>query len=257
MGRNVLIVALMVLLLISYLSGCVEKRVGEEVSETSVLTAADIKSSFLNAVKTVVSYKYSINGTVHTVTSNSSGNFTENQFLVQKGFVNISSRRLMIDQEYNGHTIYYLVDNVLYEGDENGEGNISWSSHDMRKLYLDPTNQSWIAFSQLERQAYFVLNQSHHVIRLDDEVVGNVSCYVLNASLDFGPNVSVKWDAIRYWLSKEDYLLVRAYLKVTWSLSNSTDVNESSVVEVQEMNLFFYGYNKPVEIKLPDEITWS
>ncbi|MCD6469138.1 MAG: hypothetical protein J7L32_07545 [Thermoplasmata archaeon] len=257
MGKGVLIVALTALLLTSYLSGCVEKHVNKQDDETLVLTAAEIKTSFLNAIKEVTSYKYSINGTIHKVTTNSSGNFTENESLIQNGVVNISSKRLMIDQEYNGHTIYYLIDNVLYEGDEDDEGIINWSSHDMRKLYSDPSNQSWIAFSQLERQAYFVLNHSRHIERLGDESVGNISCYVLNASLDFGPNVDVKWDTIRYWLSKEDHLLVKAYLKVTWNMGNSTDANNESAVEVQDMNLFFYDYNKPVEVTLPDEITWS
>ena len=263
MKKQFIVAGMIVVLLVVGLSGCVKE------TETGV-TAEEIKANMLQAIEDIASYKYSSDVTVTMTTIKESESNTTEIVGIQNGEVDITYKKLRQDTNATTitagisdeqHWIFYIVDNILYSGNET-DGNITWTSMN--------TSMAWNAYSALELYTLYLEGEGElknvEVERLADEVVEGVDCYVLH--LTAFENQSGEEDSgqfplqgyyyyelnIKYWIAKDDYLLIKTYFKVMSDSSRSYAFGEADrSTTVQEMEALFNDYNVPVTIELPPE----
>lgn len=268
MNRRLIILGIAVLLICVGLSGCVEE------TKTGV-TAEEIKANMLQAIEDIASYKYSSDITATMTTIKESESNTTEILGIQNGKVDITNKKLR--QDTNATTIiagisdeqywiFYIVDDILYSGNATDE-NTTWTS--TNTSYTN-ASMAWKVYSALEMYASYLEGEAElknvEVERLADEVVEGVDCYVLH--LTAFENQSGEEDSgqspiqgyyyyelnIKYWIAKDNYLLIKTYFKITsdssgWYAYAGADRSTT----VQEMETLFKDYNVPVTIELPPE----
>lgn len=260
-----------VLLIMLVLSGCTTQQ--GDITD-------DIKTNFLQAIEDVTCYKFSTDMTITMSITNESGTTTTTTDSIQNGIVDILNTNLVVEGTSTNaetyeiqNTIYYIVDGIIYSGTEDAEGNITWTSNDPSLMGEDTALYTWYSQSQLEGQAHQILEIAD-VEQLNDETIDGVECYVIKVTPNFEETESddnpyglpapesgladmFQDMDIRYWISKEDNLLIKAYTKISFDMSwmYAYIGGFDSVLMVQEMEQSFYDYNIPVSIELPPEAT--
>jgi hypothetical protein len=260
MKREMIILGVGLLLLITAFSGCIQENV----------TAKEITENMLQAIEDVSSYKYSADvNVIQTMINESGTNITESD-AIQNGEVDLANKKLKQDNTFTTtgtsdeqHWSIYLIDDIQYTGTES-DGNITWES-----LNTSFTNASmtWIAYSALEGQTMFLENTliDADVERLSDDVLDGVDCYVLYLSyIENQSGDSYGFDApsgnssyeleVTYWIAKDTYLLIKSYQKLTMDMSGwyAFGGGDRSIT-ASEMDVRYYDYNVPVVIELPPE----
>ena len=269
MKKTIIIIFAMMLISIVFFSGCNEENNQGEITEL------EIKSNMVQAIEDVSSYKYSASGTFSRTIINETGTSTSNRLYtliyevdilnkLQKGEKNINvtyegDAYHNPSDEYN-ITLYCVTDTLYTKS--NISGNITWKS------WFGDNN--WYSYAQLERQIYFIF-EGAELERLEDDIVGNVDCYVLNVipssenlRLDsvsgdfFFPegifhNTPLDVD-VKYYIAKDTNLLKKANIKLTnnitsfWIKTRQDVISDSSIHEIE---LLYYDYNIPLTIELP------
>jgi hypothetical protein len=263
MKNEVLSIIFAFLILTITLSGCLED-----------ITADEIKIKFLQTIEDVTSYKYSTNTTIHqTIIIESQTNITEIT-TIQKGEVDKSNKQLKqeydiqsSDESEQQYSITYLIDNIEYIG-TGSKDNITWSH---QFLY---SNMTWIVYSLLEQMALYLSDSDFDIgdikiTRLPDEVVEDVDCYVLlltsvsNQSAESSTlnrsGYRYQKIEIKYWIAKEDYLLIRTKSGTTYDSTGFYSWKGNRSIMISETCVEFYDYNIPVTIELPPDapIFWK
>jgi len=253
MKKELVTIGITTILFAIAFSGCVEKN---------TVTAEEIKERFLQASKSVTSYKCSSSGT-YAMTTIKESTSTKEFLLVQSGEVDNLNKK--IKQYYNTtsegsneeHVIFYMVDNVSYYGNQTN-GNTTWTSS-----YAG--SEMWNASSLLETLTIILENgtvqfNNTELKRLSDEKVENVDCYILqftgfqNQSATTSNAYSrIEYD-IKYWIAKDTNLLKKSYLKSTIDQTGVYSFGGANrSIATGEMETIFYDYNVPLNIELPPE----
>jgi len=255
MKKEILAVGIIALLLTIAFSGCVEEK---------TVTAEEIKERFLQASKSVTSYKFFLSGTSEMTTikeSASTKEFLENM----SGEVDILNKKLKEDINFTNvedsseqHLIFYIVNNTPYYGNKT-DGNITWSS-------VGEMPGLWNAYSLMESLATILENgtkqfNNTELKRLSDETVENVDCYILQFTGFKNESTTTtltgysytEYD-VKYWIAKDTNLLKKSNLKSTIDQSGIYSFGDANrTITTGEMEIFFNDYNVPLNIELPPE----
>jgi len=153
-SKGILSLIIVITLLTIVISGCFENKEG--------LSAEQVKNSFLNAVESVASYKYTTSGSSTQMVVNESGTSVTEMLYIGNGSVDISNHDLKFEIDYstigkneNDQIKIYLLDNLSYTFTGN-DWNLSWQTEDISSS-LDG-EKFWGLYSILESLAEEISN---------------------------------------------------------------------------------------------------
>lgn len=240
--------------------------------ETS--NAIKIKTDLIEAIQSLNSYKLSSDMTMDMTITNSSGTITQGTLMTLTGEIDIEYQKLKIESittsAESGEIFlyYYIVDGIMYGGQEIG-GEVTWTSQDLSLTGEENLLNTWYSQSQLEGQINQVLDNAD-VRQLDDESVNGDDCFVLKVIPNFeseqanpygiqisdDPSGMFQEMDVKYWISKDTNLLVKAYTKMIMDMSWMFALfggEIDSVIYDMEITQTYYDFNVPVTIEVPAE----
>jgi len=254
MKKKLLSFLFAILLVTVFISGCFEE-------EKKELSMGKIKTNFLNAIKDVDSYKYSINGSSTQKVINESGTSIIEMLNVSNGTVDIFNHNLKFEKDYsnigkNNQIKIYLLDGFSYTFTAN-DWNLSWEIEDISSS--SHLESFWSLYSYLESFAEEMSNPEENTAfeRLNDDLIDDTSYYVLqlvyknNYSSPGQTGYSYYENQIKFWINKNNFLLYKTQIT---SFSDSLEffnMERNQKIELSESQCIFYDYNIPVTIKLP------
>ncbi len=266
MKINIVAIILIIFIIVSVFSGCFDNE------STTLLTTNEIKDQFLHAVKTVTSYKYmGITNTIYTSTIDG----TESTAMI--GDLSIACTTDTINKKMDINItgdVEYMVESLANYSGEYTE-NYYYEGNDFYTPWIGNNTwhpwggeNQWYSYAILESQSDFII-QNSTLEKMDDETIDGDDCYVLNlntppealflesSSSNFVfsqggyPNRYLEI-VIKYWISKDNNLLKKAYFK---TLVNSTGfmshIPGDNQISLSELEVSFYDYNEPVIVQPP------
>jgi hypothetical protein len=247
---------------------------GYTMISSDTISAAQIKSSTLQAASNITSYRFTMEMETKTTTSASlTGASSYTSTFTGTGEVDVSNQKLMMQATISmsmGTTmtmnaLYYFLDKAMYMNMDYAGMN-QWIKTNMS------TNISlWNTYNQLQSQ--IALLQQAKVEKLPDETINGVPCYVLKITPDItalltsitnqqGISLSqtqipissdliktytdmIKSCTVKLWTAKDTNYIMQVNEQITM------DMNIMSMV--MSMTIHFTDYNIPLTIELPAE----
>jgi len=247
---------------------------GENVTES--VTAKEVIRNVLNVYDggEITSYEISIDGYITLTTTNSSGTSVVEAPFNATGVVDIINRKLMredrmvspLHPETESHLLVYIIEDIIYAGVYSGEA-ITWTNRTIGTLFPEPYPfDEWDTYSVLE--LYDGLRTCSDEEIIDEEIIGGVECYVIQAIPDFelwAQKYGIEWesgesnfDAIFiYWIAKDTNYIMKVQQTTTMDMSSVYGFLGGAVTIIQEQfsETIFSDYNSPVTIELPPGAT--
>ncbi len=251
---------------------------GYTMISSDTISAAQIKSSTLQAASNITSYRFTMEMETKTTTSASlTGASSYTATFTGTGEVDVSNQKLMMQATINmsmGTTmtinaLYYFLDNAMYMKMDYAGMN-QWIKTNMS------TNISlWNTCSQLQGQ--IALLQQATVEKLPDETINGVPCYVLKITPDVTALLTlfmnqqgmgssqtqipissdliktytdmIKSCTVKLWTAKETHYIMQINEEITMDMSTMG----YSTSMIMSMTIHFTDYNIPLTIELPAE----
>jgi hypothetical protein len=276
MKEKLLGLLIVVLLLTIVFSGCLTNN--SENNFNDGITVEQIKEKVLETTGNITFYKYLYYlNTTQEKTKNQTGEIITGlqSTMIKTGNVDKQNKELKAEEKEKDYchiegadyietntscfrwednkTYYYINNETFYEKTE-ADNNITWKTYEVKNdssRFISDNTDTWLQFSQLERQVFFFFNVTWaNIILLPDEMIDGTECFVL--SVTNIPNYIREYKTIKYWISKDDYSLKKAYLKQTFEDTILFETNDS-LDTIWEEDIIFYDYNIPVNIELPED----
>jgi len=276
-----LIVVVVAIIAIAMLAGCVEEK---------PKSTAEIKEMVLATAENTDTYQFEMDMTQKTLISNETDETEMTMTSTGRGAMDRTNKKMKLEMtmtiqppekaeiaETKEMTMdIYFINNTLYTKMDMGIPTMpsQWTKNTMPEEY-------WESQNQIDQQME-LLNISK-VELLGDEKVSDVDCYVLkltpdlekyweivmkqeglselmqslkqNVSFDMGK--LIKEMSIKQWIAKDTKCPVKTEVQIKMAMSSAdldleTDEEFTMTID-QRTNMFFYDYNKPVTIELPEE----
>jgi len=238
------------------------------------VTAKEVIRNVLNVYNggEITSYEISIDGYITLTTTNSSGTSVVEAPSNATGVVDIINIKLMredrmvspLHPETESHLLVYIIGDIIYTGVYSGEA-LAWTNRTVGSMFPEsyPFDE-WDIYSVLE--LYDGLRNCSDEEIIDEEIIGSVECYVIQAIPDFqlwAQKYGFEWeegednfDAVFvYWIAKDTSYIIKVQQTITMDMSSIYGIHggADTIIQEQFSETIFSDYNSPVTIELPPE----